>query len=166
MITSKAKSIPQSNCIYNNMKDEYTDLVDFNGILTPQERNRILARINSLLSYIGIPIPREEVIDGEVLELRDIIFNFLDGKVKDEKERETLLRKLENKASEIKSCIESCDISEEEAISLMREVSGILRAIDHLKYLEKNEIPVEKEEILRKIDDERRWREFLKKIRR
>jgi hypothetical protein len=49
----------------------------------------------------------------------------------------------------------------------MREVLGILRALDHLRRLREDprRAGPERAALMEKVDDERRWRDFLKQVR-
>jgi hypothetical protein len=49
----------------------------------------------------------------------------------------------------------------------MREVLGILRALDHLRNLHEDpeSAKLARAALMRRVDDEKRWREFIRQVR-
>ena len=148
---------------------EDDDIVNWDGILTQEERRRILARLHSALGSIGARIPEVENVRGRKVRLNEVVFDYLDrGKLSDGELAavDTLAAGLDERVKELETRIEKGDLDESGAVSLMKEVLGLLRALEHLRKLsEPGRISVAKARILSRIDDEKRWLAFLKKVK-
>jgi hypothetical protein len=147
-------------------------LVDFDGILTLEERKRILARVDSMFSWVGASIPDRLEADGDVIHLKRTIHDLIMKKELDGSDRKrirALVRALDRKGKGLRELITSGDISEEQAVEIYEEMRGILRAVSRLRKLESGEegerIETERDALMRRVDDERLWREYLKKVR-
>lgn len=144
-------------------------LVNYDGILSKEERKRILARIHSLLYWVGHPIPDEEIIGKKRVRIRDIVFNLVvKDKLTDEdvENAQLLVKELEKKEKSLEAVIAHGNISEEDAIRLLDEACGLLRAIDNLRNIKSlRRAQLEKEMLMRKVEDEKRWRDFIKAVR-
>ncbi|UCE37660.1 MAG: hypothetical protein JSW00_19810 [Thermoplasmata archaeon] len=150
-------------------KFELLPLVDMDGILTEDERRRIIKRLHSMLSWVGSSIPEFEVIDGITIDLRKAITELI---LKPEltKEDIVLARNLAKGIGAREHYLEETiihgDITEEEALALLEEARGLLRAIEELENIEdRGEANQVKETILSKVDDEKRWKQFLNRIK-
>jgi len=145
------------------------DIVNWDGILTPDERKRILARLRSALGSVGARIPDKETVGGREIPLRETVFDYLERESLSEHELEAverLMDGLEDRVRDIEADIEVGDIDEKGAVALMKEVLGLLRALEHLRKLrEPRKVGVAKAHIMRRIDDERRWLSFVNKIK-
>ena len=145
------------------------DVVNWDGILSPEERQRILARMRSAFGAVGARIPDFEVIDGVRIPLKDIIFDYLGKPVLSRKELQAadcLADGLERKVDELESLILQGQLTERAAVDLMREALGLLRALQHLRDLNDPErIRLARKTILGRVDDERRWLEFLHNVK-
>jgi len=146
------------------------DEVNWNGILEPDERRRILARLHSAMGAVGARIPEEVDVGGRRLRLNDAVFAYLDKErlsVEDLKAAEALSAALRKQVLKLERSIAHDDITEEAAIGLMREVLGILRALDHLRKLREDpqRANLARTTLMERVNDERRWREFIKQVR-
>ena len=144
--------------------------VNWDGMLEPDERRRILARIHSALGAVGARIPEHIDVGGKRLRLKDAVFSYLDKEMlsaADLEAADTLSAALRERVSRLESSIARDDISEKNAIELMREVLGILRALDHLRKLraDPEKAGLARDTLMNRVDDERRWLAFLKKTR-
>jgi hypothetical protein len=147
-------------------------LVDYDGVLDEKERRRILARIDSMFSWVGAAVPREVEVDGERIPLRDTIEELI---MKDELDHEgraritKLLKALKKKEASLKDLIRDGDISEDEAVDIYDEIRGIVRAVSKLRKIKSGEdlddLDVEKQSLMDKVDDEKRWKKFLDDVR-
>jgi hypothetical protein len=136
--------------------------------LTDDERYRILRRLHATLSWVGVRIPEELDLDGERVELRDLVDRFVFDDFIDDQERAevlVLIDKLEDKAEILEEALEEEDLTLEEAEQILNRAIGVLRAIDELKHLEdEDEWEDRHREIMEKVDDANRWREFTKRV--
>jgi hypothetical protein len=148
----------------------HEDEVDWNGVLEPEERRRIHERIHSAFGAVGARIPETVVSGGRRLRLKEAVFAYLDKErltPDDLRAVDDLSAALKEKVDELDRDIMTGDISEKCAVDLMREVLGILRALDHLRRLREDprRAGPERAALMEKVDDERRWRDFLKQVR-
>lgn len=139
-----------------------------NEKLTPEERSRILSRLHSLLYWVGILIPDEEVINDHKIPLRDIVFNFIS---KDEPTDEevmgalALAHSLEKKAKRLEEELEEGKLTKSRAQELYEEIAGLLRAVDNLRHSKGQDFEIKARALMSKVDDERRWLEFIERIK-
>ena len=148
---------------------ELLPLVDMDGILTEDERRRIIKRLHSMLSWVGSSIPEKEVIQGRQIDLRKIVLELISKPklTRDDIEKARILAKgIAERERYLEEVIVHGDITEEEALLLLEEARGLLRAMEELKNIrERAEAIKTKEVLLSKVDDERRWRRFLDRIK-
>ena len=136
--------------------------------LTQDERRRIQVRLHATLSWVGVRIPDEVDLDGERVALRDKVDRFVfDDFIDDEERAEVLalIDKLEDKAEILEDELALEDLTMEEAEGILQRTIGVIRAIDELRHLEDAEEWEDRRvEIMEKVDDATRWREFTKRI--
>lgn len=136
--------------------------------LTDEERYRILRRLHATLSWVGVQIPDELDLGGDRIALRDLVDRFVFDDFIDEEERAEVLElidKLEDKAAILEDELAEEDLTLEEAEKILQRAIGVLRAIDELKHLEdEDEWEDRHREIMEKVDDANRWREFTKRV--
>jgi len=148
---------------------EPEDIVNWDGVLSPQERQRIIARIHSVFGAVGARIPDIEVMDGERVNLRELIFDYIGepSPTREDIERaDRLAGGLEKKMAELEDRLRQDELSERAAVDLMREALGVLRALEHLRNLKDPErAPLARKAVLGRVDDERRWLEFIRKVK-
>ncbi len=150
-------------------KFEMLPLVDMDGILTEDERRRIIKRLHMMLSWVGSTIPEKEVIQGKSLDLRKIISEFISKPeiTKADIQRARLLaRGISEREHFLEEVIIHGDISEEEALLLLEEAKGLLRAMEELENIQDRAKAIKaKETILKRVDDEKRWQQFVDKVK-
>ena len=148
---------------------EMLPLVDMDGILTEDERARIIKRLHSMLSWVGSIIPDKEVISGRPVDLRKTISELIRKPelTREDLEKAGILAKgISERERDLEGTIVHGDITEEEALELLEEARGLLRAIEGLSNIQERGKAIKvKEELLRKVDDEKRWKKFLDKIK-
>lgn len=148
---------------------EMLPLVDMDGILTEDERARIIKRLHSMLSWVGSIIPDKEMILGEPIDLRKTISELIRKSElsRDDLEKARILAKgISERERDLEGTIVHGDITEEEALELLEEARGLLRAIEELSNIQERGKAIKvKEELLRKVDDEKRWKKFIDKIK-
>lgn len=136
--------------------------------LTPEERARILSRLHSLLYWVGILIPDVEIIENHRIPLRDIVYNFIS---KDEPTDEevkgalALAHSLERKAKKLEEELEKQDLTKSRARELYEEIAGLLRAVDDLRHSKGQDFEIKARALMSKVDDEKRWLEFIERIK-
>ena len=144
---------------------EYTCAKD---CLTPEERKKILARIHSLLFWVGENVPDTEELDGQKVPLRDVVFRFITEEQPSEdtvRSAHGLARSLESKARSLESDLRLEPMEKETAYQVMHEALGLLRAVDELRDLKLEGRDVKAWELVSKVADEKRWLSFVKKVR-
>ncbi len=146
-------------------------LVNYDGILQPEERKRIMNRIQSLFNWIGATIPEDIEIENKRIKLRKLVSDFItksDVSGDDKENIRILIKALKKKSVELRKVISTQDITDHEAMELLDEITGILRAVDKLRNLtedDEDEINSGKEDLMRKIDDEKRWLKFTRSMK-
>ena len=151
------------------IKYELLPLVDMDGILTEDERGRIIKRLHSLLSWVGSIIPEREIIQGKEIDLRKIISELISKPEltrEDIEKARILARGISERERYLEEVIILGDITEEEALKLLEEARGLLRAMEEMRNIQERSKAIEvKETILNRVDDEKRWKEFLDKLK-
>lgn len=148
---------------------EPDDVVNWDGFLSPQERLRIIARIHSAFGAVGARIPDIEVIDGERVDLRELIFDYI-GKPsptrEDIEKANRLADGLERKIAQLEDSLRRDQLSERAAVELMKEALGIIRALQHIASLtDPARTDLSRKALLERVDDERRWLDFIRKVK-
>lgn len=148
--------------------------VNYDGILSSDERKRILKKIESAFSWLGAEIP-------EVIEIRDVKYN-LNQEIQnlilkkeltqDENQRiKKLISALESEEKSLTNSIKTGDISDHKAMELLTIICGILRAVQDLRELlnkasrSESEVNSAKKELLNKVEDTKRWLDYVEKIK-
>ena len=146
--------------------------VDYDGILTQEERKKILMKIESAFGIVGADIPREIEIDGEKFKLRNEIQDLIMKEDLSTMERiriEKLITKLEAHGKKFKNMITNSAITEEQAMELADMICGLLRAVHKLRQVIQKAPQTNaydaKDELMKKVEDEKRWVKFSKKIK-
>lgn len=152
------------------MKIELLPLVDMDGVLTKDERKRIIKRLHSILAWVGSQIPPDQVVYGEPLNIRDAVIKLISKEklTKDDIEcAKYLAKRLSEREFDLEKEIIHGDISEKEALALLDEARGLLRAINELENLKDRNKKIDaKDTLLAKIDDELRWKHFIDKLKK
>jgi hypothetical protein len=148
---------------------EMLPLVNMDGILSEDERARIIKRLHSMLSWVGSIIPEKEMISGEPVDLRTAISELIRKSElsREDLEKARILAKgISERERDLEGSIVHGDITEEEALQLLEEARGLLRAIEELSNIQERGKAIKiKEDLLCKVDDEKRWEKFLHKIK-
>ncbi len=164
---------------------EIKKFVNFDGVLDPDERKKILHRLNSVMFWVGSPVPDEIELDGQVINLRDLIHEYMTTESLTQElvdSANALADRLEDLAKEKEAIIAKSDITEKEAMELMDEAAGILRGVDDLRSLkqrmETQSVTVDNKDsplgtqlehkrklLLARVNDQKRWKDFLGKVK-
>jgi cell division protein ZapA (FtsZ GTPase activity inhibitor) len=138
-------------------------------LLTDGERERILDRAHSVFSWVGNLIPDKEKFDNTEIELRNVIFKLRtkEGITDDDRELARLLiQKIKRRKSELESKLKNDKLTLAAAMKLLDEISGLVKAINDLHDVElSDELIDRKSAIFDRIDDEKRWQKYLKRIK-
>ncbi|HUL39815.1 MAG TPA: DUF5788 family protein [Methanomassiliicoccales archaeon] len=136
--------------------------------LTDQDRAKILARIHSALFWLGKFIPEEEIIEGEKVPLRDIIFNFVSKEhPSDEEVLEalSLADAMQRKARSLETSLKSeGNLTKGQAHMLLDEICGLMRAVDEIRTSRGADAHLKARALMSRVQDEKRWQEFVKSV--
>ena len=135
--------------------------------MTEEDRQKILGRLHSLLYWLGKFIPEEELLQGESIPLREVVFRFIMKENPSPEEVQgamDLANVLEAKARELEKQLEVGQLTKGEALEILDEASGLLRAVDELRRARGTSAPLLAKTIMNRVQDERRWLSFVKQI--
>jgi hypothetical protein len=136
--------------------------------LTPEERMKILSHFHSLLFWVGEFVPELEELEGKEIPLRDVVFKFITEQEPSEetiRSAHELASLLDRKARSLENDLTSKELERTRANEVMHEALGLLRAVDELRDVGLKDRKVKAQALVAKISDERRWKEFVEKIR-
>lgn len=145
------------------------EAIDARLLLTGEERAKMIARIHSLVYWVGMLIPEHEILDDREIDLREIVYN-LTSKEKlapdDVARVNELIRKLKSKERELEKKLAHDPMTLNSAKELLEETCGLLRAIDELRSVETPEkAEFRKRDVLSRIEDAKRWQKFVESIK-
>lgn len=148
---------------------EREGMIDGGLLLSNDDRAKMLARIHSLVYWVGMLIPEHELLGDSEIDLREVVYN-LTTKEKlaseDIAEVNELIRLLKAKEHDLEKRLSHDPMSLEAAKSLLEETCGLLRAIDELRSVESIEkAEFRKKEIMSRIEDAKRWQKFVESIK-
>jgi hypothetical protein len=138
------------------------------GPLTAEDRKRILGRVHSLLYWVGRLIPEDLELQGRRVNLREVVFTYLEKDNPTPSERAdamALADLLKERARQMEEEIRSEDLTRQQACDLMNEICSLLRAVDELRYAHGEAAKVQRETLMKKIDDVKRWDRFVKQVK-
>jgi hypothetical protein len=136
------------------------------GPLTEEDRRKVLARVHSLLFWVGKFIPEEELLQGQMVPLRDIVFRFLvkpDPSAEEVEAALSLADVMERKAREQEKCLRECPgLTRGQAHMMMDEINGLLRAVDEIHHAKGADERIKAQALMTRVRDEKRWLTFIK----
>jgi len=141
------------------------------GELTKEDREKLLSKLHRMMVFIGCEIPFEVELEGRTVPLHELVWRIMthQGTLTPEEFAavDELHHEIELKIREEELEIKSADISEAEARELYVEACGLIRAAVALRDTEKREMLHDYSEMAAsaKVDAEKRWLEYLNKIR-
>jgi hypothetical protein len=146
--------------------------INYDGILTADERRSILKKIESAFSWLGAEIPEEITIRGSKYKLNKEIQNLILKKelTPEESRRiEKLISALEAQQKSLVDEVKTADISDIKALEMANKVCGILRAVHELRDVI-NKVPKAKaldakEDLMEKVEDTKRWLKYVNKVK-
>jgi hypothetical protein len=138
-------------------------------LLTDEERQRILDRAHSVFSWVGNLIPDKEKFDNTEIELRNVIFKLRTKKGITDDDRELarlLIQKIKGRKSDLENRLKNDKMTLSAAKKLLDEISGLVKALNDLHDVELSDELIErKSAIFNRINDEKRWQKYLKRIK-
>jgi len=124
--------------------------------LTEEDRRKILSRIHSLLFWLGKFIPEEELLEGEKVPLRDVIFRYI---MKENPSPEEV-----QGARQLEKQLQGGILTKGEAHAILDEICGLLRAVDDIRKSRGANAPIKVKAMMNRVQDERRWLSFVKNV--
>ncbi|MBU1158892.1 MAG: hypothetical protein KKE24_06110 [Candidatus Thermoplasmatota archaeon] len=144
-------------------------LSDGRQMLTESERHKMMSTIHSMVFWVGVLIPEYEIIGDEAIELRDIVYDLTTKKdltAEDIAKIEKLFGMIKTRERELEHKLAHDPMTMEAAKALMDEIRGLLRAMDDLRFAETDDhAEVGKEEVLARVKDAQRWKDFVDQIK-
>jgi hypothetical protein len=141
------------------------------GKLAKEDRERLLSKLHRLMVFIGCEIPLKVELEGEPVQLHELVWRLMthEGALTPEESVavDELHHEIEKKIRGEELEIKNVDITKDEAQELFVEACGLIRAAVALRDIEKRGMLLDHSEIAAsaKVDAEKRWLEYLKKIR-
>ncbi|MCU0852633.1 MAG: DUF5788 family protein [Thermoplasmata archaeon] len=139
--------------------------VDARALLTPEDRAKMIARIHSLVYWVGMLIPEREVLGDTEIDLREVVYDLTN---KDQLTPEDvarvneLIRLLKERERSLEHSLAHDPMTLDAAKELLEEICGLLRAIDELRSVETTEkAEFRKAEMMSRIEDAKRWQKFV-----
>ena len=133
------------------------DLIDARMLLTPEERAKMLARIHSLVYWVGMLVPERELLAGSEIDLREVVFKLTNKDVLTPEEQaqvHELIRLLREKERSLEKRLARDPMTVETAQSLLEEICGLLKAMDELRTVESpDRAKLRKSELLNRLED-------------
>jgi hypothetical protein len=166
------------------------DAGGIDGYLTEDERARLLKNLHRSMVWLGVQIPekinldknvREDIekgcirerdispevhLDRGVVDLHDLMGRLVHLKEPNDKEKEEireLICILEREKVEDEEVLRAKNLTREQADRLYKETAGVIRALLDLRDLLHGRVgsDIKAETIKRKVEDARRWNEFV-----
>ncbi len=147
-------------------EQEQLKLDDF---ISEEERERLISELHRFLVWVGEQLPDIVEVNGETVKLRDLVWRCIHKKQPSMQEKERimdLIRILETKEKYDEEALRRANLTREEAKRLYHESAAFIRAIMDLRECEAGRIKLKEssEEIRQKINDARKWLDFLKNV--
>src|SRR4030042_899686 len=109
------------------------DLIDARRLLTPEERAKMLARIHSLVYWVGMLVPERELLAGSEIDLREVVFKLTNKDIltpEEEAQVHELIRLLREKERSLEKRLARDPMTVETAQSLLEGKCGAPTAHD------------------------------------
>jgi hypothetical protein len=143
--------------------------IDARRLLTPDDRAKMLARIHSLVYWVGMLIPERELLGDSEIDLREVVYDLTnkeDLTKEDEAKVHELITLLKQKEHDLEKKLAHDPMNLETAKDLLEETCGLLRAIDELRSVESVEkAEFRKQEVMNRVEDAKRWQKFVEAIK-
>lgn len=127
------------------------------------------ATIHSMVFWVGVLIPEWEIVGDKEMELRETVYRLTTKEHLEEEDKrriDALVQQLKDKERELEHKLSHDPMTIDAAKALVTEIRGLLKAIDDLRYAESDDhASVGKDEVMARLDDAKRWKEFIERIR-
>lgn len=147
--------------------DERRDLCTSDKALTDEDRRRIIARIHSLLFWVGESIPQDVRLDDRTVPLRDAVYNYIikaDRTREEQEDAEVLAEMLDLEIKKMEEEIRRGDVTRAQACELMNEARALLRAVDELRNATGDEAGLMRHDLMKRVEDAQRWKHFVDQV--
>jgi hypothetical protein len=147
--------------------DDKADLCEGTAALTAEDRARIVARIHSLLFWVGEAIPQEIRLEDRTVPLRDVVYRYIvnpEPSPEERKNAEVLAEMLDREAGKLEAEIHRNDLSRKEACELMDEARSLLRAVEELRNATGDDVSIKRHDLMKRVEDAQRWRRFVDRV--
>lgn len=145
------------------------DVLDASRLLTAEDRARMLSRIHSLVYWVGMLVPEQELLGDSKVDLRETVFKLTTKDsltAEDMEAADELVRLLRAKERELEKKLTHDPMTVDTANGLLEEICGLLKAMDDLRAAESPDAAqVRKRELMARIEDAKRWQKFVEEIR-
>jgi len=142
--------------------------IDARSLLTPEDRAKMLARIHSLVYWVGMLVPEHELLGDSEIDLRETVYDLTTKEKLTEKDVakvNELIARLKQKEHFLEKKLAHDPMTMDTAKSLLEEICGLLRAIDELRSVESTEkAEFRKNELMGRVEDAKRWQKFVDAI--
>ncbi|WP_440951709.1 DUF5788 family protein [Methanococcoides sp. FTZ1] len=141
--------------------------------ITGSERKKLFARLHHHLFWAGQLIPYEIEIDGEKIELHELVWQLLNKKELSDTDHDHidhLISLLSKREKQDEAKLKEMDLTPQEATVLFDETAALLRTIMDLKEIESGEDKdrrgrFDHRTVQKRVDDAKNWANFLKDVK-
>ncbi len=145
------------------------DVLDASRLLTSEDRAKMLSRIHSLVYWVGMLVPEQELLGDSKIDLRETVFTLTTKDsltAEDRAAADELVQQLRTKEHELERKLAHNPMTVDTANGLLEEICGLLKAMDDLRAAESPDAAqVRKRELMARIEDAKRWQKFVEEIR-
>ena len=122
-----------------------------------------------MVFWVGVIVPEFEMVGDQEIELRDIVYDLSTKKdltPEDITRIDNLFAMIKTRERELEHKLAHDPMTLDAAKELMDEIRGLLRAMDDLRFAEIDDhAEVGKEEVLARVKDAQRWKDFVDQIK-
>lgn len=153
----------------NMNSDIQTTKAIHNDYITDEERQHLISGLHRLLLWVGEPLPDTVNIDGKTIKVHETVWWCIHEKEFSEDEKNNfrdITRLLEKKEKDCVDKLQVANLTHEDADKLYHEIASIIRAITDIRECETGKVNLKdhNEDIRQRIDDAKRWMNFLKTV--
>jgi len=168
---------------------------EMDAYLTEDERSRLLSNLHRVLCWVGMQVPdsyktskeaiekeleRDDVHESDLppevhlkegsIDLRNLIWRLINERDISEKERvevEGLIDMLQSDEKHDEAVLKEQNLTHHQAREIFNQAAGMIRSILDLKEIlsNKEKTATREEAIRRKVDDAKRWNDFMKRVK-